>query len=155
MAKITITYCGMDGTGDTVAKAKQDAARKLEAVMAGDWNPFLLTHHGRLAVISRIPKGDFRQWGYALAETDDGSLDLGHVPSWERRDQAIAAAAKHLAQNAGTYVGLERWLTHHEQRDLDSYFTWQKAYAEAKASGCSDEECRRQADIARTGSYIG
>ncbi len=154
MATITVNYCGMEGTGETVTKAKQDAARKIEAVLFGNWDPYILFHHGMVAVVSRIPGNSARQWGYALATPEDGSRDIWQTANYETREAAIADAASHLAQNAGTYAGLEKYLSRNKQLDLDSYFVWQEAYAKAKALGYNDTECRHQADIARTGRYL-
>jgi len=37
--KITLTYCGMEGCGRTAKEAKQEAARRIEAALAGDYTP--------------------------------------------------------------------------------------------------------------------
>lgn len=148
--QVTIQYCGMEGTGSTVTKAKQDATRKIEFILSGDWTPFVITHHGWIAMIARTPMID-APWGYKLLQVTDATQNLYLASHYGTREETIAGAAYHVAQNAGTYVGLERWIAPGKQRELDDYFAWQAEYARAKAQGHSDQTCWDMATAARAG----
>lgn len=151
--KVTIEFCGMLGTGETKAKAKQDAMRRIEAVLSGDWNPYFLSHKGVVAIVSRAPDATAKQWDYQLAWELDRSKDLYPSRNYETRDAAIQAAAYHLAQNALSYDGLEHWLSLDRRRDLDAYFAWQAEHAKAHAEGLTDQQCRDRADAAQQLSW--
>lgn len=148
--QVTIHYCGVPGTGPTVTKAKQDAARKIEMMLSGDWTPYLLAHKGWFALVARSPL-EANSWGYKLFQQSDESQNLYLSNNYTSRADAIDKAAYHLAQNAGSYEGLERWIPSVLQRDLDDYFAWQASYAQAKARGLSDAECRAHANTIRFG----
>lgn len=148
--KITLTYFGVEGSGRTVSEAKKDAGRKIEAALTGDYDPFLIGHCGYLGLVGRDPRGgQLGTWGYRVIEAGclggDG-LTVFIDTNYASRHDAIAACAYHLAQNAGTYAGLERHLAAARLRDLDAYFLWQQEYAKAKSEGLGDEECRARAN---------
>lgn len=154
MKTITVNYCGMTGTGATKTRARQDAARKIEEALSGSYTPFVMSYKGMVAVIARDPTSTLHSWGYKLYCHDEIGRDVWLDCNYETRDVAIQACARHLAQNAGSYDGLEDWLTRAEQRDLDGYFAWQAGYAVARVRGASDEECRLQADNARSAMLL-
>ena len=137
----------MAGVGDNITAAKKNAFQKIEAVLSGPWDPFILLHAGWLMIVARSPQETPYQWGYKLINSSELSSQIIYLQiNWQTRDEAIRAGARHLAQNSGTYKGLEFWLTQSEKLELDQYFAWQAAYAKAKALGKSDEECRRYAN---------
>ncbi len=142
----TVTLCGMEGYGNTAIEARQDAMDKLTAVISGEWVPFFLIHDDWRAIIAREPRPDPLQWGYKILRASDENQDLYLTGYYRTRKDAICGAARHLAQNAGHYRGLEAWIGEREQQELDSYFNWQAAYTAAKADGCGDEECRERAN---------
>lgn len=149
--QVTITYCGMEGTGANVTKAKQDAARKIEKVLSGEWTPFILNHHGCIGIVCRTTIPGY-EWGYKLFQpATDASQNLHLASHYSDREEAISAAAWHIAQNAGTYAGLERWIAPPKQRELDDYFAWQAEYAKAKKEGHPDDKCWEMATAARAG----
>lgn len=57
MKKITLSYCGMAGEGPTVKEAKQDAARKIEAVLSACYQPRIVIWGDKLALIWNTPQG--------------------------------------------------------------------------------------------------
>src|SRR5213593_2027991 len=57
MTTIRLTYCGMAGEGPTVKEAKQDAARKIEAVLDADYTPAVYRWGNSCAVVWRTPRG--------------------------------------------------------------------------------------------------
>ncbi len=150
MKTVTVDICGVTGTGATVTKAKADAARKIEMALAGSFTPFVMSYQDMTAVIARDPTSTVQPWGYKLFSNGEVGRDVWLDCNYGTRDAAIQACARHLAQNAGTYDGLERWIAPAERRDLDGYFMWQSTYAVARAAGASDEECRVQAEQARS-----
>ncbi|NEX60101.1 hypothetical protein [Noviherbaspirillum galbum] len=148
--QVSITYCGMDGTGRNVTEAKKDAARKIERLITGDWTPFMFRHHGWTGFVFRT-NIQAQEWGYKLYQDDETSQAVFAASLFASRDDAITAAAWHISQNAGTYAGLEKWLTGAKQRELDEYFAWQAAYAQAKAEGHLPEQCHVLANQSRAG----
>src|SRR5437588_149062 len=53
--QITLKYCGVEGTGATVAKAKQDAASKIGAMLSGDYTHKVVAYKGTAFLIWREP----------------------------------------------------------------------------------------------------
>lgn len=147
MASKRIAFCGMEGEGRTKSEATKDAQDRIEFTLSGNWTPFMLIHHGCHALVFRQPLYSKRQWGYTVFQPDDGNQELAAGTCFvsETREPAISAAAYHLAQMAGTYIGLEHRLSPQEIADLDAYFIWQADYAEAKASGMNDAEAHAHA----------
>lgn len=141
--QISITYCGMPASGRTVKEAKQDAARKIESALSGSYSPRFLRHADMLAFVWREPMSGF-VYRIVYADTNAGTL----YGSCENADEIATtrAAARHMAQLAGHYSGLESYLTDYDRCDLDRYFDWQARYSDAKARGLSDDDCRAFAD---------
>lgn len=146
MQQVTINYCGMEGTGTSVTKAKQDATQRIERVLSGQWDPYLLVHKDWCAIVVRQPSPQPEQWGYKVIQQGEQSQNLWVSPSWNTRDGAINKAAYHLAQCVGDYQGLEPHLSINERSDLDHYFEWQADYAAAKSKGLDDTACREYAN---------
>lgn len=149
--QVTINYLGMEGIGTNVTRAKQDAARKIETALSGNWTPFFLNHQGWIGIVCRTNLAQLA-WGYKLLQPATDQTQSIYLSShYASREEAVCSAAWHIAQNAGTYAGLEQWITPPKQRELDDYFAWQAEYATAKAQGHSDEKCWEMATAARAG----
>lgn len=140
---INLTYCGMAGSGATVKLAKQDAARKIEAVLSGYYTPYMMRAGDLLGVMWREPNG----YSYKIIRPDTkagqvfgNSLCIGSTEADTRE-----AMASHMAQNIGSYAGLEKHLTKYAMRDLDNYFEFQRKYSECKAAGMSDTDAHASA----------
>ena len=56
--QVTLTYYGVDGTGRTVTAAKNDAGRKIEAMLKGDYTPRLIQYRHITMVLFRDPFED-------------------------------------------------------------------------------------------------
>jgi hypothetical protein len=147
--QITINYCGMEGVGQTVTKAKQDAARKIESALDGHYNPTLIFHAGNVGVVARDP---LTGWQYRVvwnAQNCNSGVQYLGGSFHATEKNAIHGCAHHMAQIAGNYIGLEKYFDAATMRDLDRYYAWQETYAEVKCAGGNDEQCRASADIAR------
>ena len=133
--KITLTYCGMEGCGRTAKEAKQEAARRIEAALGGDYTPAALAHGDYIAVIEREPRSE---WGYRLyrliGRSSQAQIRHFWMPGIGEKWEALSSAAKDLAQNAGHYPGLEQILSAAERRELEGYFAFQQSYARERAS---------------------
>jgi hypothetical protein len=96
--KIQLTYCGMAGEGATVKEAKQDAARKIEALLSGDWQPIAFESRGWAIILHRSPDG----WHPAIISDQSGKVrpDLfrGSCSGIRDKKEAIAQAIANLAQ---------------------------------------------------------
>ena len=132
----------MPGEGKTLTEAKLAAKQQIEYTLDGPWEPFLLVHNDWRAVVFRRPSQSKMQWEYKILQHDEDSQIIFPSSSnvAKNRDGAVNAAAYHLAQAAGTYDGLEQYLTSGQQNDLETYFFWQAEYAAARARGMSYDE---------------
>jgi hypothetical protein len=146
MATVRVTHIGMEGEGRTLAAAKQDAARKAEAALTGEYTPHYVKHAGSIAVIAREPQYG---WGYRIIYPDSSTSDAlflqGQGGTANSKKDVIESAAWHLAQNAGHYDGLEAIIPAKRRNELDRYFESQARYKEAIDRGMSDEEARSYA----------
>lgn len=142
MKKVVIA--GVSGEGKTVKDAHADASSKIAVMLDGEWSPAFLTHQEHQAIVVRQPSPR-NQWGYRLLIAGETQANLWIDPNYETRQSALKAAARHLAQAAGSYAGLEHLLDLSEQAELDRYFSWQTAYSQARASGLDDDAARRVA----------
>jgi hypothetical protein len=149
MAKtVTVSHLGMEGEGPTAAKAKKHAEERIEAVLAGEWDPYVIVHKGLVAFIARKPSTSDKHWGFKVVNATEHEplrnqwVDL----NYKDRPETIRAAAYSLAQMSGTYEGLKPFLQETQRYELDFYFDWQAAYRLAKVAGKSDHEARREAD---------
>ena len=134
--KIQLTYCGMEGEGATVKLAKQDAARKIEAVLAGYYTPYMIRHGDMIGFIWRDPRG----YNYKIITSDVQSGSIFGNSATDDEKEARNRCANHMAQISGSYVGLDAYLTDRDRRDLDEYAAWQERYKQARASGKTDTE---------------
>ena len=135
--KITIEYMGMEGQGETVTKAKQDAGRKIERMLEGYYTPEIIGTIGEsyCALLAREPK---HGWGYHILKAgDSGPMFLQcNDPD---RESARRSVRRHLADlnNDIEFIaetdqeGRADW--HHKQE-------FRRRYAEARAQGKSDPE---------------
>lgn len=145
MTVINLTYCGMNGSGPTVAAAKQDAARKIEAVLAGGYDPVVAKLNGITGIAFRTPGA----WMYTIiwADTPDGvKRNLCTAQCGDRKD-TVTRMLRHMADNCSDVaavtaflgddkVALSDW--HGKQR----FYT---AYRDAKHKGMNDGDAHRYA----------
>ena len=112
MKTIHLTYCGMAGSGPTVAAAKQDAARKIEAVLEACFIPRMVVgaRNGdapaRIALAWRTPRGI--ESGYPDPLTGRlGGLCIHHAAA--TMDQVVRDLRYNIAQGEAQFVNGE-WL---------------------------------------------
>jgi hypothetical protein len=145
--QITLQYCGMEGTGETVTKAKQDAARKIEAMLAADYTPKVVAYKGNAFLIWRepTPYGHISIQSCRIMEKGEmvAPLSRGSTTHGGARDVAdvVSQYMLHLAQEA--WDGQEEQseflrLRPDLQREFTSWCQWQKRYKEARDKGMSD-----------------
>jgi hypothetical protein len=87
---------GMSGSGKTVTEAKQDAGRRITALLEEIGAPILLTHRGQMIVMSRDKYG----WGYRLYQVAELKIrtDASHCScGFAGKDDCLVAAVRHLA----------------------------------------------------------
>lgn len=141
--KISLTYCGMPGDGRTVTDAKKDAARKIEKALDGHYTPTMMRAGDLIGFIWREPMQGYH-YKIVRPDTENGAL-FGNATGTGEESDTRRACARHMAQNLGSYAGLERYLSPADVRDLDSYFAWQDRYAAFKAQGMTDQEAHDSA----------
>jgi len=161
---IKITYCGMDGEGATVAQAKQDAARKIEAALkAADEPVEVIAVRDCAAIVSYSVYA--QSWGSRLI-LDDGTVRTG--PQWittgdPTKQAARIAALRHVAMTAWRFDDDDEVfateatdrknsgcpLNHTDRRDVVAEILrnarFQRAYRACKEAGMSDAEAHAEA----------
>lgn len=135
---ISLTYCGMEGSGRTVSLAKQDATRKIEAALEGSYMPSVLAAGDDMAVMWREPCG----WYY-------GFIRNGQIGgfSWHKdRDECERTVRRHLGRNATDYrtcfsdSGVHPIvLNERDRREIAGECEWQRKYQAARAAGLDDQ----------------
>ena len=147
--KITLEYCGMSGEGETVAKAKADAARKLTQLVEELANgPTVLELRDVRAIVWRTAYG----WSYQVV-TGVGSLGRGTLNGCQTNGD-LAETCRSAVQHMADYV----WTIHEDDaalavetvaalpwgvrasgasipRELCDRWQWQRRYAAAKSAG--------------------
>jgi hypothetical protein len=152
MAKVQVEYCGMPGEGKTLTAAKQDAARKAEDALKGDYTPTLLCVGDQMGLLFRTPQGWFgeRITGYKSGLIYGSSYGL---------DQQAARIrfSYNLAQLAWTPEFISRYFggsdddfikyaigegkdkeSRQSASELRSWIKWQRGYRELRARGISE-----------------
>src|SRR4051812_42854277 len=99
---IHLEYCGMDGSGPTVKEAKQDATRKIEALLKETWKPIYIVCRNVSGVLWRDPHGwHFNYLFYGYGELPEADNVFQSYSSGNRdRDEAHASALESVAQSA-------------------------------------------------------
>ena len=144
MKQISLTYCGMYGEGPTVKEAKQDAARKIEKVLSGEWSPKIISHCGLYSIVYRSPMGWFYSSPRSFNETTECTMG-----SFETVEEAERSARRHMGQNLWSPADGLRvpgCVVHPvDIQFLTSWCKWQLAYKSATEAGASNEEARNMA----------
>lgn len=143
MTTVTIQYFGMDGSGRTVTEAKRDAGSKIEKALHGYYTPTMLRAADLIGIIWREPAG----YSYKIIRPDSesGQMFGSSGCDWDEK-QAVSACARHMAQNIGSYAGLEKYIGRDGMRELDGYFAWQERFRKARDAGHDDQTARMYAD---------
>ena len=150
---VTIQYCGMQADGATVKEAKQNAARKLEAAISGDYTPKIITTPGGkyTAILWREPEW----YCYSVLDNDKRreagreSLMYGSSSGYKTMADCETSARNHLAQNlintATGEDGQAVLLSADDRADHRRYVEWQYLYKAWKAQGLGDNEAHDSA----------
>ena len=145
--KVRITYYGMDGAGRNLTEAKQDAGRKIEASLAGDYNPVLLSCRSYQVLIYREPGG----WCFLTVATPNNgpkNETLYGCPNYKDRYTALRDARTHLAQIAwqpedGELPPIK--LDRSQTREFSSWATFQLRYQDGITAGLSQHDAHAYA----------
>lgn len=147
---INLEYCGIDGSGPTVREAKQDAARKLTALVNDlrRTSPLIILIEGHAALVWRDANG----WTYRLITDENGALrdgpQYGSSSSADDREATERSVRRHLAMNAWTHDKDDAWLaaipglTEADRRQIGDWCAWQRRYKVARDAGKTDAEAR-------------
>lgn len=144
--QINLTYCGMGGTGKTVKEAKQDAARKIEAVLDGNYFPRILSYRDISILVYRTPQG----WHTTIIR-DDGKMMEGLLTSSSMHETASEATS--VAQVQLAQLGWKRddgytmpdFLTDAQKRDMHSMITFWMRYQDARKAGMGEDDAHSYA----------
>ncbi len=151
--EIRITYFGVDGKGPTVTAAKNDAGRKIETMLKGDYTPRLIQYRHFTMVLFRDP---FRGWVYSSIEnlaamTADGSAFTKQLSSssaiGDDYETAYNSALFHLAQLTWKHedgICPPDFLNRVLQKEYREYFRWQMGYKFLQAQGMEDPAIRER-----------
>lgn len=151
--QITLSYYGVDGTGRTVTAAKNDAGRKIEAMLKGDYTPRLIQYRTFTMVLFRDP---FRGWVSSVIEnlaamTADGTAFTKQLrsstASGDDYETAYNNALFHLAQITWQHddgIRPPEFLNPLLQRECREYFRWQMGYKFLEAQGMNDPAIRER-----------
>ena len=135
----------MDGEGPTVREAKQDAARKIEAVLEADYTPAVFRWGDSSAIVWRTPRGV--NSAYLRGHLHGNGMPRGHCchGSQSTFDEVCQSVRLNLAQNEADITSDETPAIIAGERRLESdYRSWlgfQRAYRHAKANAIGAGDC--------------
>lgn len=146
MARIRLEHFGVDGSGRTVTEAKQDAGRKIQALVEELRFPCVFRFPtGIVGVVARTVEG----WSYALLYADQESrTDALAASGYGDQAETVAAMRRHVAQNLVFGVpdhGLSVLADDRARREHIGYVNWQLDYRALRAAGKSDHEAHEGA----------
>ncbi len=141
---IKVEYLGIEGSGRTVAQARQDAARRAERVIRQQ--PVVYAYRGHVLAVWATPYGG----SYTIAHPDsDGRVNF--CTSCADFDDSLQSGIRHLldiARQEGEYE-VPRWVPRGMHRDLVAEWRHQdrfhRAYRDARARGLNDCEAHAAA----------
>lgn len=138
MAKtIRIEYYGMEGAGETVTKAKQDAGRKIEAAIHGSYVPEIIGNLANGFAVLLYREAKFG-WSYKLITPETtGTLYGSMATNNESKAVTERRARAHLADvlNDSSYIKHPDDLADWERKR-----EWQDKYNAAIEAGYDSNE---------------
>ena len=146
----TATVHHMTGEGATLREAKLDALAKVDAALAGSYDPVIVEHRGSVKLIWREPDG-WRHATIVLCGVPETRMPGGkYYPADPDLDTARRKALFHLAQITWVPADLtdvpECVTDERDRRELVGYFMFQLAYRFGREErGMSDAEAHREA----------
>lgn len=131
-----VQVCGINGTGNTIKEARENALDKIETMLDADYSPRLIDVCGMQLIVYRQPFG----WNYKLPSN---CISCGY----DTREDAVRAATFHASQNAWTPAGDDTFpeLNQYpeDQRFMIYWSKWQRGIIAGKAAGITDNEALR------------
>ena len=146
--KVSIEYFGMEGEGETVTKAKQDAGRKIEQAVCGSYAPYLIDLSEEIEgfvpmLIWREPRNG---WGSAWLRPGFMHYTyLGLDQSFEQvKSEATYAAFQaswtlDWSDERSQYLA-DRYLSKSQAKEFMGWIDFQRRHALAREQGKSDTE---------------
>jgi hypothetical protein len=144
----------LTGAGATVKEARVDLEAKVDAALAGSYDPVLISCGAYMAVIWRAPDG----WYYRLREFADvratGLHEVAGGGNYDDRESCVQAAAFHVLDIGSgpddfhVDADIPAFLAHPGKRStLLSNARFHRAYAHARANGlgAGDDDWHRWA----------
>jgi hypothetical protein len=126
--KITLTYCGMEGAGETVRAARQNAADKLTSIMNANYSPHVVSCGDMKALIYNTPSGVVVVPIYPGPQM----ACAGYTCTNEGIDEAIESQAMHQATQTADNPGQRPEI--HGYRPTEAFwreFDWRMEQYEA------------------------
>ena len=165
MAKISITYYGMDGEGPTIKEAKADAGRKIEKlVAAASEAPIIISIRGFASLVAYSGHSSGGSWASRLIMSD-GKIHTG--PAYlgsdsEDKHRVMVQALTHVATSAWTFddddqefaeMAADRAngcpLNHSDRREVIAAILnnarFQRKYRECRDNGMDDRHAHASA----------
>lgn len=140
MTKIQLTYCGMAGEGPTVKEAKQDAARKIEAVLALDYEPKIIMAGNMIGACWNTPHGVVS--GYVYKGRISGTCHHGSQATLaDACEQMKLNIAQNIADVESDAIPEIIAQNRESVRDYRSWLGFQRAYRDARKQGVPEAEC--------------
>lgn len=97
MARVTIEYFGMPGSGATVTEAKRDAGRKIEEALDGDYSPIVAQWRDHAVLAFRHPRYG---WGYRFLGDSSVQAVSQCCSGFTDKEECLRAMLIHIADNA-------------------------------------------------------
>ena len=142
---VRVTYYGMEGEGRTVKEAREDAGRKVERALSGDYTPVILRLGNIMFLVHRSP-----QYGWCYTpHIEDKEGALFTTMQEASKEEAIRRAKVHMAHNAIGTLPEDEILAYVDKKDrseMKRYYDWQMCCRAWMATGADSETCRNHAD---------
>lgn len=148
MAKITLEYLGVEGTGKTVKEAKLEATRKIEKLLKADRSPHFLSFRGESIIVWHTGASYVYKMLDNAADYSRGQkIQWGTQPLSDDIREVLAECRRHLAQICWDGVeDMSPLLTEaKEQQQFTQWVRFQRAYQEARIQGKSETDCHQYA----------
>lgn len=94
MARVTIEYFGMTGSGATVTEAKRDAGQRIEQALEGDYSPIVARWRGHTVLAFRHPR---YEWGYRFLNESAVQSVSQCCSGYTSREECLRAMLIHIA----------------------------------------------------------
>ena len=151
---VSIDYLGVSGQGPTLTAARQDAARKIQSLIAEGWDPSLVSHPAYPGVVALVVRDGVEFWGVRVLTLGELKPVVTRVHSCTSgirgREEAEAAARNHLAQvvcqvDDDSRSGCELLRGRREISEHLHWLAWQRSYQAGRARSLTDDQAHGKA----------